>query len=1109
MGLLFVLVVVVTAVGALSAGWNREPFRDWLVGKLETALDVSIELAALEGPLYPEFTLKELRVSDPRQGQLKLEHVRVRYSLADLMRRQLVVEDLQFANVELEIPKDATSGVESAEKDEVSEPSKFSLLIQHLEIDSLHFRFVGAESEDALAGNLDAELHDLFIGANQDAWPRFGTLALALEPLGSEDHQLRTARLDLDISPEGGTGVSVALDSNGGALKLDGQLAIAGWLRGEEPARLELKGAALAFDAQALTGLPLLASSLDGPFALQAELPANAGFEAATARLETQLLRSPGGTGRIELLSLMGSFEPRRWLLDSATLKGEGVELAAEGSGTFEGADELRVHGRLKELAGLQLLATDGNVLRGEAKLDAKIAGPWSDPTGQLELHAKGLSHGLVRLGEAHVSLSGDSAQKGLLRVNAASLSGPAVSLKVQTPASLSLSSLSEPLPEPLRITGSADLSALRFHPEVSGELTLDASLTSMTTGRLRVDAAALSHETRKLDRLSVELERTLADPQLVVLRNFEAATSGATLSADVPSRFRLENEFLHVEELRVRSDRGGLATLVGRLDPERFSELRFRLAGVNLDDFGIVSARGQPVSGELKLDLTLNGAVRHPRVTGSISLEAVQVPPATADQIRIELSTDNRILSADAVIVALGTEMARAKLRAPYPLILTAPQEALESQASEFDLRADALDLALLSPFLPSGLRDLRGRASGLIAARGQVDAPDVSGNLRVEDASVRVPLLRQTYAPIRVAIDLQPNALEIREFRAGPDGEHLSVSGSLPLSGLRPTHFDLALQLQNFALARLPEARVDTRGELVMRGPVEAPEILGTLELTNTRISPPEEDDDLLREVRILQLEASSDQISEGENPPLDSARADIQVKLPRNTWITGRGAELEISGLGELTKQPLEPWIFVGNFEVVRGTYHFNRRTLNVDRGNVTFTGAQDFDPLLDLLATARIRNYDVAVKLSGRLSNPQIFLSSSPSLGQTDIISLLLLGRTSADLESEQASSLESSVAQLGSEFLLGQLRESMPSWLPVDSFSVDADDAGGTKVQLGRYVGERVFIRYGRTTGPQATDEVRVEWRLTPTVTVEGGTASDGSSGADIIWRRDY
>ena len=87
--------------------------------------------------------------------------------------------------------------------------------------------------------------------------------------------------------------------------------------------------------------------------------------------------------------------------------------------------------------------------------------------------------------------------------------------------------------------------------------------------------------------------------------------------------------------------------------------------------------------------------------------------------------------------------------------------------------------------------------------------------------------------------------------------------------------------------------------------------------------------------------------------------------------------------------------------------RATLPFS--TLDVRSGTVTFTPSTGFDPILEIRGTAEPRPYRITVYAYGRMSNPQLVLTSNPPLPENEIMTLLATGTTTSGLENPQAAS----------------------------------------------------------------------------------------------------
>ena len=67
-------------------------------------------------------------------------------------------------------------------------------------------------------------------------------------------------------------------------------------------------------------------------------------------------------------------------------------------------------------------------------------------------------------------------------------------------------------------------------------------------------------------------------------------------------------------------------------------------------------------------------------------------------------------------------------------------------------------------------------------------------------------------------------------------------------------------------------------------------------------------------------------------------------------------------------------------------------------HLERGDITFIDPVRIDPVLDVEATTRVRDYDITIGLHGTLERLNTTYRSDPPLSSDDIISLLAFGKT---------------------------------------------------------------------------------------------------------------
>ncbi|HTF34198.1 MAG TPA: translocation/assembly module TamB domain-containing protein [Myxococcota bacterium] len=239
-------------------------------------------------------------------------------------------------------------------------------------------------------------------------------------------------------------------------------------------------------------------------------------------------------------------------------------------------------------------------------------------------------------------------------------------------------------------------------------------------------------------------------------------------------------------------------------------------------------------------------------------------------------------------------------------------------------------------------------------------------------------------------------------------------------------------------------------------------------------------------------------------------EQASVDLRLEVPRNTWIVGQGAHVEIEGAIEAHKSPPQPLVVLGGIDVVHGSYRLQGRMFQIEEGHATSSGRTTLDPGLDAFATTRVGDVKILATIGGTASAPTLRLESDPLYPQNDVLALLLFGHTSDSLAQPEAGALRSFMAGAAGGALLNQIGETVGPALPVDTFTASAAETGsGATVGAGRYITPDIYLHYDNDVGGSQLRRVRVDWRLTKHFTVESRTSSDGNSSADLIFTYDY
>jgi autotransporter translocation and assembly factor TamB len=522
---------------------------------------------------------------------------------------------------------------------------------------------------------------------------------------------------------------------------------------------------------------------------------------------------------------------------------------------------------------------------------------------------------------------------------------------------------------------------------------------------------------------------------------------------------------------------------------------------------FGASWEGGGVIAGEAQI----RGALARPDVALSARWSDAAVATARADAIVAEASLEGERLDASARVFGLDRRLLVVTAEGPRPT--TASLEGLLASGTRVDVMGEDFDLALLSPVLPRQLRNVGGRADLAVEIRGGEQTPALSGQLRVQNGTLEVPLLGRTFEPVEGRVEITERAFRPAIAIGAPEAG-ARIQGEVALARLRPVAADLTLVLERMPLARSRLLSVDATGALQLEGAVDALALTGDLRFDDARVRVPSADDPTLREIRIAVADTQRgdlDSLSERKRAPdaIDRARVDVRVALPRGSWVRGRGIELELEGDVVLRKPPLAPGGYSGDVRVVRGRYEVYGKRFDLRSGVATFDGSERFDPLIDVEGEHRVRDVRILAHLTGRASNPTLQLSSDPPLSETDTLSYLMIGRPASG-DDQEGQGFDQAAASLAAGVAAAELALLLPGPGLVDTVDFRIGESGTPEeVEVGRYLMDDLFVRYGRGFGEDPKDRVGIELRLDEHWSIESEMTTDQSAGADLIWSTDF
>ncbi len=365
---------------------------------------------------------------------------------------------------------------------------------------------------------------------------------------------------------------------------------------------------------------------------------------------------------------------------------------------------------------------------------------------------------------------------------------------------------------------------------------------------------------------------------------------------------------------------------------------------------------------------------------------------------------------------------------------------------------------LGLLPLFVPDIDRAV-GRLTANLTLAGTPAAPLARGRIELGGGALDFYQTNLRMTGVRARADLLDDGLELDA--AGQIGEGAFSAGGRVAWRERVMRGTLRFSGDRLRVADVPEAYIEASPELRFTIDDRDIGVAGTVTVPRARIEP--------RQLTGSVLPSADEVLAGADAGPQAGAgyriATDLRLTLGDNVRLNAFGLKGRLTGGVRLQALPDEVAVASGELEIDDGKYRAYNRELDVERGRLLFAGGPAADPGVDLRASKTVPGYEVGVIARGRLRKPQLTLYSDPSLPQTQIASLLLVGQTLDSLQSRDREALGSSRPDLvtqGGGILAGQLGR----YIGLDEVSVQTDTDYDASLVLGKFLSPRLYVSYG-------------------------------------------
>ena len=426
-----------------------------------------------------------------------------------------------------------------------------------------------------------------------------------------------------------------------------------------------------------------------------------------------------------------------------------------------------------------------------------------------------------------------------------------------------------------------------------------------------------------------------------------------------------------------------------------------------------------------------------------------------------------------------------------------------------DLDLAAEGhLNLQLIqnlnSDFTSSGMVDLAMTVTGPVAD------PLLQGRVNVSHGSINYLDLPSGLSDMNGSLIFNKNRLQIENLTARSGG------GTLTLTGEATTYagqinFDFSAKAQDVRLRYPAGVSSTANADLRFFGTRESSTLSGDVMVTKLAITPGFD----------FAAYAGGERQSVVVPPatsPLYRIKLDVHVvtapDLQMQTAIARLSGDADLRVRGTAAKPAV-----LGRVEVLEGEINFNGAKYHLERGEVMFQSPVSIQPVLDLQATTRVREYDITVSVNGQTDKPlSVKYRSDPPLPEADIVALLAVGQTREE-SAQMSQAGNSAFRETASNLILSEALNATVSnrvqrlfgvsKIKIDpqGLSTETNPTRGPQVTIEEQISNNFTLTYSQNVSQASQQIIQGEYFVRRNVSVVGTRDQNGVVSFDVKIRQ--
>jgi len=402
-------------------------------------------------------------------------------------------------------------------------------------------------------------------------------------------------------------------------------------------------------------------------------------------------------------------------------------------------------------------------------------------------------------------------------------------------------------------------------------------------------------------------------------------------------------------------------------------------------------------------------------------------------------------------------------------------------------------VDMQLLRFFQP----DVQSSGKLLLDVRGTgaTAHPELQGQLRMQNVSVVTPDAPLGLQNLNGSLDISHDQVNITQLTGEAGGGQISARGII---GYRPQlRMNVALQAKSVRIRYQDAIRTVLQSDLNLVGTSEASTLNGRVLI------------DSLSFTQNFDLASLAGQVQSGpESTPSEgmaqNLKLNIAVQTARDLNLTSSAVSLQGQANLRVIGTAADP-VIVGRTEFTGGDIFLMNKRYQIERGIIEFSNPNRTEPVLNVLLTTTINQYNLSLTFLGPLDKMQTNYVSDPPLPTADIINLIARGQTTQQAAAAPSNFGASSLLAQGAA---SQVSGGIQKLAGLSSLSIDPtlggnDSNPGARVAMQKRITSSFLFTFATDVTSTQREIIQGEyqfnkrWSASVTRDENGGFAVDG------------